>query len=167
MRLDRFPVQVPAARCRYPRGGDSGVASLKPRSLLIGTHLSGEGGLQRTGVSLARMPSGRASFTHHAHHREAEWIYILAGRAIAEIDGAEHEVGPGALLAFPTPSVAHHLRNPFDEGLVYLMGGENRNVEMADVPRLDRRMVQLNGQVVVYERSSGTPPGETSSEPGD
>ena len=88
-----------------------------PRSLLIGTHLSGETGLQRTGVSLARMPAGHESFAYHAHH----------------------------------------LRNPFDEDLVYLMGGENRKVEVADFPRLDRRMVRLNGEVVVYELSSGSP----------
>ena len=44
--------------------------------------------------------------------------------AVAEIDGGEHEVGPGDFMGFPTPSLGHHLRNPFDEDLVYLMGGE-------------------------------------------
>ncbi|MGH9891065.1 MAG: cupin domain-containing protein [bacterium] len=58
------------------------------------------------------VPGGKESFTYHSHHREEEWIYILSGQAIAEIDGAEYEVGPGDFMAFPTPSVAHHLRNP-------------------------------------------------------
>src|SRR4051794_11264591 len=84
-----------------------------PRSLLIGTQLSQVAGLKRTGVSLARMPSGHESFVYHAHHREEEWIYILAGRAMADIDGAEYELAPGDFVAFPAPSVAHHLRNPF------------------------------------------------------
>ncbi len=37
--------------------------------------------------------------------------YIVPGRAIAEIDGEEYEIGAGNLMGFPTPSVAHHLRH--------------------------------------------------------
>lgn len=126
-----------------------------PKSLLIGTHLSREAGLQRAGISRVRVPAGHESCVYHAHHREEEWVYVLAGRAIAEIDGAEYEVGPGDFMAFPTPSVAHHLRNPFDEDLVYLVGGENCDCEIADFPRLDRRMVRLRDKIDVYELSSG------------
>ena len=43
-------------------------------------------------------------------------------------------------MGFPTPSVAHHLRNPFNEDLVYLMGGERREMEIADFPRLKKRL---------------------------
>jgi uncharacterized cupin superfamily protein len=50
-------------------------------------------------------------------------------------------------MGFPTPSVAHHLKNPFDEDLVYIMGGERREVEIADFPRLEKRMFR-NGQNV-------------------
>jgi uncharacterized cupin superfamily protein len=128
-----------------------------PQSLLIGTHLSQLGRLKRTGVSLARMPSGRESFVYHAHQREEEWIYILVGRAMADIDGAEYELGPGDFVAFPTPSVAHHLRNPFPEELVYLMGGENRDFEVADFPRLGKRMVKLDGDVAIYDLGAGKP----------
>jgi uncharacterized cupin superfamily protein len=69
-------------------------------------------------------------------------MYILAGRGIAEIDGAEYEVGPGDFMGFPAPSVAHHLRNPFAEELVYLTGGESRAVEVAEFPRLGLRMAR-------------------------
>lgn len=126
-----------------------------PDSLIIGTHLSPLGGLQRTGVSIVRVPPGKESFCYHAHHYEEEWIYILSGRAVADIDDAEHEVGPGDFMAFPTPSVAHHLRNPFDEEVVYLMGGENREYEVADFPRLGRRMVKLHGEITIYDMQSG------------
>ena len=50
-------------------------------------------------------------------------------------------------MGFPTPSVAHHLKNPFDEDLVYIMGGERREVDIADFPRLQKRMFR-NGQNV-------------------
>ncbi|MDT8449551.1 MAG: cupin domain-containing protein [Wenzhouxiangellaceae bacterium] len=128
-----------------------------PDSQLIGTHLSRLGGLERTGVSIVRIPGGKESFTYHLHHREEEWIYILSGSGIAEIDGVEHEVGPGDFMAFPAPSVAHHLRNSFDEELVYLMGGENRDCEIADFPRLGKRMVRLKDEVAIYDLESGVP----------
>jgi uncharacterized cupin superfamily protein len=67
---------------------------------------------------------------YHSHQHEEERLYILSGRGIAEIDEEEIEVHAGDFMAFPTPSVAHHLNNPFDQHLVYLMGRENREMEM-------------------------------------
>src|SRR5678815_5569439 len=81
-----------------------------PKSQLIGVQLSRALGLKRTAVSIARMPSAKESFVYHSHQHEEEWLYILSGRGIAEIDGEELEVGSGDFMAFPTPSVPHHLR---------------------------------------------------------
>ena len=120
-------------------------------SQITGTMLGRALGLQRIGVSLARIPAGKESFVYHLHHREEEWIYILSGRGITEIDGQEYEVGAGDFMAFPAPSVAHHLRNPFDEALVYLMGGENADVEIADFPKLGKRMFRRGGEVDIYD----------------
>ncbi|HEU0047499.1 MAG TPA: hypothetical protein VFQ43_07835 [Nitrososphaera sp.] len=53
-------------------------------------------------------------------------------------------------MGFPTPSVAHHLRNPSDEDLVYLMGGENLDVEIADFPRLGKRLLRRGDRIEVY-----------------
>lgn len=113
-----------------------------PESEVLGTHLSSAAGLVRTGISRTRIPPGKESFTYHLHHCEEEWLYILSGRGVAEVDGRELELGPGDFLAFPTPSVAHHLRNPFDQPLEYLMGGEAREVEISDFPKLGKRMIR-------------------------
>ena len=134
-----------------------------PDSQLIGVQLARQGGLERTGITFARMPPGKESFVYHMHHTEEEWIYILQGRAEAEIDGEKHELGAGDFIAFPTPSVAHHLRNPFDVECVYLMGGETHQVEVADFPRHNRRMVRIGDQVMTHELSAAQPmfsPGE-------
>lgn len=128
-----------------------------PDSSISGTHMSRLTGLARTGVSIARVPPGKQSFVYHLHHREEEWIYILSGRGIAEIDGQEYEVGPGDFMGFPTPSVAHHLRNPSAEDLVYLMGGEHHDYEIADFPRLGRRMIRRVNEVEVYDLADGRP----------
>ena len=128
-----------------------------PNSEITGAMLGRTLGLQRTGVNLARIGPGKESFTYHSHACEEEWIYILSGRGIAEIDGAEYEVGAGDFMAFPTPSVAHHLRNPFDADLVYLMGGENREVEIADFPKLGKRMVRQGAEVHIYNIADAKP----------
>ena len=56
-------------------------------------------------------------------------------------------------MAFPTPSVAHHLRNPGDQELVYLMGGENLEVEVADFPHLGKRMFRQGEAVEISNLS--------------
>ena len=56
-------------------------------------------------------------------------------------------------MGFPTPSVAHHLRNIGDEDLVYLTGGENLDVEIAEFPHLGKRMIRREGAVEIYDFS--------------
>ena len=134
-----------------------------PDSRLVFAMLGRRAGLERTGVNLGRVPPGKESFAYHRHHCEEEWIYILEGRAMVEIDGEHHELGPGDFVAFPTPSVPHQLRNPFDRECVYLMGGESRPVEIGDFPRLGRRMVRINGHETTYDLSAERPMFEPES----
>ena len=124
-----------------------------PNSELYGTRLSSLVGLSRVGVSRVSVPPGKESFVYHSHYREEEWIYVLSGRGKAEIDDEELEVAAGDFMGFPAPQVAHHLRNPYDEDLVYLVGGENLDVEVADFPRLGKRMLKRGQDVEVYEAS--------------
>jgi uncharacterized cupin superfamily protein len=118
---------------------------LNPRSRFRGAGIGRLGGLERTGVSLARLAPGEESFAYHAHLIEEEWLYVLHGRGVALIDGANVELGPGDFVAFPAPSVPHLLRNPFGEELVYLMGGENRAVDVLDYPELGKSYVLVAG----------------------
>ncbi|MBD1865538.1 MULTISPECIES: cupin domain-containing protein [Trichocoleus] len=128
-----------------------------PNSELTGTQLGKTVGLQRTGVNFIRVPPGKESFIYHSHHREEEWIYILSGRGVAEIDGTELEVGAGDFMGFPTPSVAHHLKNTGDEDLVYLAGGENLDIEIAEFPRLKKRMIRREGAIDIYDFADAKP----------
>jgi uncharacterized cupin superfamily protein len=120
-------------------------------SLMRGTQLARSVGLKRTGVNIIRIPAGKESFAYHSHQHEEEWIYVLSGRAIALIDDVEYEVGAGDFIGFPTPSVAHHMTNPGPDELVYLAGGENRENEIADFPRLGKRVVRLGKNVEVID----------------
>lgn len=131
-----------------------------PRSRVHVAFLGRALGLQRTGLNLARVPPGHESFLPHAHACEEEWLYILDGRAIVEIDGQDVEVAAGDFIAFPAPSVVHHLRNPFAAEVVYLMGGERRELEIEDFPSVGKRMIRRGEAVEVYDLDAARPFGE-------
>jgi uncharacterized cupin superfamily protein len=56
--------------------------------------------------------------------------------------------------------VVHHLRNPFAEELVYLMGGENLEFEIEDFPTVGKRMLRRGAAVDIYELADARTPGE-------
>lgn len=137
----RDRAQIPESAFSHP---------LNDNSQIHGVSLGDATGLARIGVHLLRIPPGKESFIYHRHHGEEEFIYILSGRGIAEIDDQEYEVGPGDFMGFPTPSVGHHLRNPFDEDLVYLSGGERNAQEVAEFPRLGKRLVRVAHRLSIH-----------------
>jgi uncharacterized cupin superfamily protein len=122
-----------------------------PRSEMHGTQLARSVGLKRTGVNFMRVPAGRESYVYHSHHYEEEWIYVLSGRALALIDDVEYEVVAGDFIGFPAPSVAHLMKNPGPDDLVYLSGGENREFDVAEFPKLGKRMIRRGNQVEIYD----------------
>ena len=73
------------------------------------------------------------------------------------MDDEDYEMQPGDFIAFPTPSVPHLMLNPYEEELVYLMGGENHEVEIADFPTLDKRMIRRGTEVDIYTLSQARP----------
>jgi mannose-6-phosphate isomerase-like protein (cupin superfamily) len=52
----------------------------------------------------------RKQLGRHYHHHASAQVYFLAGHGIAEIDGVETRIGPGAQLVFPALSV-HDVRS--------------------------------------------------------
>ena len=104
-------------------------------------HIAYDAGLRRVALTLARVPPGKESFVYHSHERDEEFLFILSGRGRAEIDGRLHEVGPGDFMGFTAPGVAHHLTNPYEEDLVYLIGGERSTLDIGHFPKLRRHIV--------------------------
>ena len=46
---------------------------------------------------------------------------------------------------------------PGPEDLVYLSGGENREFDVADFPRLGKRMVRMGNHVDIYDAEDAQP----------
>jgi uncharacterized cupin superfamily protein len=127
-----------------------------------GWELARPAGLARIGVNLLWLPPGKEAFAYHLHHREEEWLYVLEGRGLAVVDEKELEVSAGDFLGFP-PGVAHLLRNSGEVPLRYLAGGEQlADVEVADFPRLGRRMTRAGGRFSAWAFGTEVPfiPGE-------
>jgi len=116
------------------------------RAVRLTRTLGEPAGLERIGVHLVRLTSGHDSTQHHFHDADEEFLYVLSGRGIARIGDAEFEVGPGDFMGFPAPSPAHSLHNPFDEDLVYLMGGERNAVDAVHYPLIRRTMTKAHGK---------------------
>lgn len=133
---------------------------LNPNSLFRAAGLSRLAGMKRAHVSLVRLPPGKDSLAYHAHMLEEEWIYILSGRAIAEIDGKSSEVGPGDFMGFATPSVPHLLHNMFEEECCYLMGGEDKPIDVLSYPKDEKRylLMQTENGTEFYELGEAIKP---------
>jgi uncharacterized cupin superfamily protein len=127
---------------------------LNPDSLAYFRSLSVPAGLERMGFHLGRLPSGKEPNEYHSHHYEEEFYYVVSGRGVILMDGVEHEIGPGDFMAFPSPSVPHVLRNPFPEDLVYLVGGERREFELADFPRHGKVLIKDRDIAYMVERDA-------------
>lgn len=134
--------------------------ALNANSLFRAAPLSRLAGMARAHVSLVRLPPGKDSFAYHAHMLEEEWIYVISGQAEAEIDGVKHVVRPGDFMGFATPAVAHIMRNVFDEECVYLMGGEDRPIDVVSYPELDKRYLHMQTEAGAeyYELGAPTKP---------
>lgn len=103
-------------------------------------------GFEDMGVHIVRLEPGRDSTTYHTHHYDEEFLYILSGRGVATIGGADHEVSAGDFMGFTKHSLPHSLHNPYDEDLIYLMGGTRAEVDVCDYPELKRRQYRLDGK---------------------
>ncbi len=124
-----------------------------PKSEVFMHRLGDRVGMQRAHLSLARVPPGKESFIPHAHSVQEEFLFILEGRGTAEIDGERFAVGPGDYLGFPTDGAVHHLINGGTDDLVYLMGGERSDVEVARFPSVGKVGIIMNDGVQMLDES--------------
>lgn len=99
-------------------------------------------GLERLALYLARVPPGKESFVYHQHERDEEFLIILSGQGRAEIGEDVIEIGPGDIMGFPAPAgPPHHLTNPYEQDLIYFMGGESSGFDIAHFPKLRRSLI--------------------------
>jgi len=103
-------------------------------------------GLNRIGLNVVRLETGRDSTELHSHDNDEEFLVILQGSGVATIGEETFAVSVGDIRAFPCGSPPHKLHNPNAEDLLYVMGGEKNTNDVVHYPRLQRSMVKSAGK---------------------
>jgi uncharacterized cupin superfamily protein len=122
------------------------VHPLNPKAVRHTKSLGDQVGFHHIGVHLVRVAPGHDSTEHHVHQLEEEFAYIISGRGLASLGEQTYEVGPGDFLGFAAKGIAHSLSNPFDQDLVYLVGGMRLEYDICDYPRQARRLYRAGEQ---------------------
>ena len=108
--------------------------------------LSDACGMTQLGVHLVRVAPGRESTEYHTHSHDEEWVYILSGRATAEIGGQRVPVKAGDFMGFVAASLPHTMINDSSDDLVYLVGGTRHAYDVVDYPRRGIRSYKYDGK---------------------
>ena len=92
-------------------------------------------GLANFGVNLTRLAPGARSALRHAHARQDELIYVLAGTPTLITDAGRRTLQPGMCAGFKAGSGdAHHLVNDSDAPVEYLEIGDRSAGDAATYP---------------------------------
>jgi uncharacterized cupin superfamily protein len=103
-------------------------------------------GMTEMGVHLVRIRKGDDTTEFHTHYCDEEFVYILSGHGIAEIGKRRIKVGPGDFMGFAAKSLPHGMTNPYEEELVYLLGGTRKAIDISEYPRTRKRAYKFDGR---------------------
>lgn len=95
--------------------------------------LHADTGLERQAVYYAEVEAGDLTTALHTHERTDEWVFILAGTAIATVGEHRFEVGPDDFIGHAAGSAAHVMEAVTD--LTYLMGGQIDRDDVVHYPQ--------------------------------
>jgi uncharacterized cupin superfamily protein len=99
-------------------------------------------GLSNFGVNLTRLAPGGSSALRHAHSKQDEFVYILAGHAVLITDDGETPLSPGMCAGFKAGTGdGHHLVNRTDEDVIYLEVGDRSAGDTVSYPDDDLQAV--------------------------
>lgn len=103
-------------------------------------------GLTNFGVNLVTLPPGAVSALRHAHTRQDEFIYVIAGQPSLHTDAGVMRLAPGMCAGFRAGSGdAHRLFNDTDADAVYLEIGDRTPDDTATYPDDDLRAERVDG----------------------
>ena len=114
-------------------------------------------GLKNFGVNLTRLAPGAASALRHAHSRQDEFVYVLAGTPTLITDEGETLLAAGMCTGFPAGTGnAHHLVNRGDEDVWYLEVGDRTVGDVGSYPDDDLQAIKRDDGGGEFRRKDGT-----------
>ena len=115
-------------------------------------------GLANFGVNLTRLAAGAVSALRHAHTRQDEFIYILAGHPVLVTDEGETLLAPGMCAGFKAGSGnGHQLVNRSQEDVLYLEVGDRTPGDAVTYPDDDLQAVAGSDGKWMFLHKDGRP----------
>ena len=92
-------------------------------------------GLSNFGVNITHIHPGGESALRHAHTKQDEFVYIVAGHPTLITDAGETALSPGMCAGFKAGTGdAHHLVNRTQEDVIYLEIGDRSAGDAGSYP---------------------------------
>jgi uncharacterized cupin superfamily protein len=115
-------------------------------------------GLANFGVNLTRLQPGAASALRHAHSKQDEFIYVLAGKPTLITDAGETPLVPGMCAGFRCGTGdAHHLVNRTRAEVIYLEVGDRTPGDEVSYPDDDVQAVLGSDGKWRFAHKDGSP----------
>jgi uncharacterized cupin superfamily protein len=103
-------------------------------------------GLSNFGVNLTTLAPGGSSALRHAHSKQDEFVYILAGHPTLHTDAGRQRLAPGMCAGFKAGTGdAHRLLNETDAEVLYLEVGDRTAGDEAHYPDDDLVAREVGG----------------------
>ena len=115
-------------------------------------------GLANFGVNLTRLRPGGASALRHAHSKQDEFVYILAGHPVLITDQGETPLFPGMCAGFKAGTGnGHQLVNRANEDVLYLEVGDRTAGDSGTYPDDDLQAILGDDGNWQFLHKNGTP----------
>jgi uncharacterized cupin superfamily protein len=118
---------------------------LNPNAKRNNKSLGDVAGLTGFGFHIIEVKPGDETTEHHQHYYEDECVYVLAGTATAFIGEESFAIGPGDFVGYRKGGLAHSIKNTGNEIFRCIVVGERLPHDVADYPRLDKRIYRNAG----------------------
>lgn len=102
-------------------------------------------GITGFGFHIIEVEPGRETTEQHVHYFEDECVFVLSGSATAVIGEEELPITAGDFIGYPKAGPAHRIVNTGAETLRCIVVGERRAHDVADYPRLGKRLYRNAG----------------------
>jgi len=114
-------------------------------------------GLANFGVNRTTLAPGAVSALRHAHTRQDEFVYVLAGHPTLHTDEGRMRLSPGMCAGFKAGTGnGHCLVNETDKDVVYLEVGDRTPGDEGSYPDDDLQAAFIDGKWK-FTRKDGTP----------
>jgi uncharacterized cupin superfamily protein len=120
--------------------------------------LGDHAGLKNFGVNLTRLVPGAQSSARHAHVRQDEFIWVVAGEVVLETNEGAQTLRAGMCAGFPAGTGnAHRFVNKSRSDALLLVVGDRTPFDEVTYPDIDLHGKPGADGRLVFSRKDGTP----------